>query len=142
MKLLSLKALALSTMLCLFSSFASAEGSAPESIEGTTRITAEDLINLFDELDDLVLVDARIDKDRTGGFIEGSVSIPDVVATPELLAKHIPTKATPVVFYCNGPKCGRSVKTSKMAVKEGYTKVYWFRGGWEEWTANNLPISN
>ena len=122
--------------------FAYAEGKdAPEAIEGTTRISAEDLIDLVDELDDLVLIDSRIPKDRTGGHIEGSVSLPDTETTIEALAKAIATKDTPVIFYCNGVKCGRSVKASKMAAAEGYSKVYWFRGGWEEWTNKGFPIS-
>ncbi|ARU55407.1 MAG: rhodanese-like domain-containing protein [Pseudomonadales bacterium] len=117
------------------------EMDAPESVEGTTRISAEDLIDLVDEYDDLVLIDSRIPKDRAGGKIEGSVSLPDTETTPAKLAEAIATKSTPVIFYCNGVKCGRSVKASKMAVAEGYSKVYWFRGGWEEWTNKGLPIS-
>ncbi len=113
----------------------------PDSIEGTTLITAEKLIELADEFDNLVIVDARIDKDRTGGFIEGAISLPDIITTPEALAKIIPTKTTPVIFYCNGVKCGRSVKSSKMAVENGYTQVYWFKGGWEEWVNKGMPVS-
>jgi rhodanese-related sulfurtransferase len=129
-------------ILFAFASLSLAEKmDAPESIEGTTRISAEDLIDLIDEFDDLVLIDSRIPKDRTGGTIEGSISLPDTETTAAKLAEAIATKATPVIFYCNGVKCGRSVKASKMAVAEGYSKVYWFRGGWEEWTNKGLPIS-
>ena len=117
------------------------EVDAPESVSGTTRISAEDLIDLVDEEDDLVIIDSRILKDRKGGFIEGSISLPDIDTTPAALAEIIPTKSTPVIFFCNGAKCGRSVVASKMAVSEGYTNVYWFRGGWEEWVNKNLPIS-
>jgi rhodanese-related sulfurtransferase len=114
---------------------------APESVSGTTRIGAEDLIDLVDEEDDLIIIDSRILKDRKGGFIEGSISLPDIETTPAALAEIIPTKSTPVIFFCNGEKCGRSVVASKIAVSEGYTKVYWFRGGWEEWVNKNLPVS-
>lgn len=128
----------------LFSSASAvlAEGKeAPESVDGTTRVSAEELIDLFDEHEDLVLIDSRIPKDRTGGQIEGSVSLPDVDTTPEALAKVIPEKESAVAFYCNGVKCGRSVNAAKIAVAEGYSKIFWFRGGWEEWTEKGLPIS-
>ena len=113
----------------------------PESIQGTTRVSAEEVIDLVDEYDDLVIIDSRIPKDRTGGHIEGAISLPDVDTTPAKLAENISTKETPVVFYCNGVKCGRSVKASKLAVAAGYNNVYWFRGGWEEWTEKDLPIA-
>lgn len=130
------------TLLLVLPGIALAEKKdAPESIEGTTRVSAEQVIDLVEEMDDLVIIDSRIEKDRTGGHIEGAIALPDVETTPEKLAQHIPSKSTPVVFYCNGVKCGRSVAASKMAVAEGYSKVYWFRGGWEEWTEKGLPIS-
>ena len=62
------------------------EVDAPESVSGTTRISAEDLIDLVDEEDDLVIIDSRILKDRKGGFIEGSISLPDIHTTPAALA--------------------------------------------------------
>lgn len=113
----------------------------PASIPGTTTISAEDVISLLDKHANLVIVDARIDKDRKGGHIEGSVSLPDVDTTETSLAKVVPNKATPVLFYCNGVKCGRSVKSAKNAVQWGYKTIYWFRGGWEEWTDKGMPIS-
>ena len=113
----------------------------PEKISGTTKVTAEMIFELFETHDDLVIIDSRTAQDRSKGYIEGSLGIPDGDTTPEVLAQNIPTKSTPVVFYCNGPKCGRSVKTSKMAVASGFTKVFWFRGGWEEWSSKGLPVS-
>ena len=55
-------------------------------------------------------------------------------------AAIIETKATPVIFYCNGVKCDRSVKSAQIALDNGYTNIYWFRGGIEEWRANGFPI--
>lgn len=129
-------------IICCFQPIVWAEKMAtPESINGTTRISAEQLIDLVDEFDNLVIIDSRIDKDRAAGHIEGSFSLPDIKTTPESLSTAIPSKETPVAFYCNGVKCGRSVKASTMAVNEGYKNVYWFRGGWEEWIQKGLPIS-
>ena len=119
----------------------SAAESTPDSIPGTTKVTAEMLFELVDEHDDLVIIDSRTAEDREKGYIEGSLGIPNTVTTPEVLAKNIDNKNTHVLFYCNGPKCGRSVETSKMAVAEGYKNVFWFRGGWEEWSSKGLPVT-
>lgn len=113
----------------------------PESLSGTTRVTAEDLIDLVGKLDNLVIIDARKSSDRQKGYIEGSIGLPNTETSPEALAKHVSSKSTPVLFYCNGVKCGRSVKSAKIALADGYTKIYWFRGGWDEWTAKGMPVT-
>ncbi|MBL4867747.1 MAG: rhodanese-like domain-containing protein [Pseudomonadales bacterium] len=125
----------------VISQFTFAGEETPDSIAGTMKVTAEKLFDLVDEFDDLVIIDARKSEDREKGYIEGSLGIPDTDTNPAVLAKHLATKQTPVIFYCNGPKCGRSVKSSKMAVKEGYKNIYWFRGGWEEWSNKGLPVT-
>lgn len=125
-------------LVCLFST-TSAFASVPDTIPGTTKIMAEDVISLVGKYDDLIIIDARIVQDRKAGYIEGSVSLPDVKTTEITMANVIPSKTTPVIFYCNGVKCGRSVKSAKYAVKWGYKHIYWFRGGWEEWSAKGMP---
>ena len=113
----------------------------PESIDGTTRVTAEEVIELVGNMDDLVIIDARKASDRSsGGWIEDSIGLPNTDTTPETLAKYAPDKNMPVLFLCNGVKCGRSVESSQNAVKWGYKKVYWFRGGMEEWENKGLPM--
>ncbi|MDA9557703.1 rhodanese-like domain-containing protein [Vibrio sp.] len=127
------------TTLMSFSVFAS-QTTTPEEIAGTTKVTAEDIFDLVDDHDDLVIIDARKPSDRESGYIAESIGLPNTDTTPKMLSKYIPTKSTPVVFYCNGENCGRSVESSEIAVKEGYTQVYWFRGGWDEWTKKGLPV--
>lgn len=112
---------------------------SPDDIPGTTKVDAEGVLDLVEKFPSLVIVDARIRQDRLQGFVEGSVSLPDVDTTCESLAKIVPVKSTPVMFYCNGPKCGRSVSSSRKALECGYTGVYWFRGGFEEWKKKNYP---
>ena len=112
---------------------------APDTIPGTTKVDAERVLDIVQKIPKLVIIDARIRKDRTQGYLEGSVSLPDIKTTCESLAKVIPKKFSPVLFYCNGPKCGRSVKSSRKALACGYTNIYWFRGGFEEWKKKNYP---
>ena len=122
--------------------FVSAEGKAPDAIDGTKRVSAEEVVELITNNPELVVIDARKTSDRdSAGWIEGSVGLPDYDTSAESLAKHVPSKSTPVLFYCNGVKCGRSVKSSKKAVGLGYKNIYWFRGGWEEWMQKGLPVA-
>jgi rhodanese-related sulfurtransferase len=126
----------------LFSASVFAETMAPESIDGTKLVSAEQVVELVMNSSELVVIDARKASDRDeAGWIEGSIGLPNYDTTMDSLAKHIPSKSTPVLFYCNGVKCGRSVESSKKAVSLGYQNIYWFRGGWEEWTQKGLPVS-
>jgi rhodanese-related sulfurtransferase len=113
----------------------------PDYIDGTVKVSAEELIELAEKFDNLILIDARKRKDREGGYIEGSVLLTDVNTNEISLAEAVPTKDTPILFYCNGSKCRRSAISAKKAVSLGYTQIYWFRGGWEEWIAKGLPVS-
>jgi len=112
---------------------------SPESIEGTTKVTAEGFIELVESQPDLIVIDSRIPGDRKQGYVEGSISLPDIDTTCETLAKNIPEKSSAALFYCNGVKCGRSAKAVKVALSCGYSKIYWFRGGFEEWLAKGYP---
>jgi rhodanese-related sulfurtransferase len=128
-------------LLMLFCIGVQAEETVPDTIPGTTKISAEELIKLAQTDPNLIIIDSRKHSDHTDGYIEGSVSLPDTATTAESLASRIPGKATPVIFYCNGVKCGRSATAAKIAVTAGYTDIYWFRGGWAEWTAKGYPIT-
>lgn len=114
---------------------------SPEAIEGSTKIDAEALIELARDKDDLVIIDSRIRADRRQGFITGSISLPDIHTNCTSLFSLIDTKSTPTVFYCNGPKCKRSDRAVVIARDCGYTNLYWFRGGFEEWQSKNYLIS-
>jgi rhodanese-related sulfurtransferase len=113
---------------------------SPETIAGSTKIDAESLISLAREHDDLVIIDSRIQSDRRQGYISGSVSLPDTETDCTSLLPLL-GKSTPVVFYCNGPKCRRSDRAVDIAKGCGYTKLYWFRGGFEEWKEKHYLIS-
>ena len=112
---------------------------APDTIPGTVKVDAEGVLDVVEKIPHLVIIDARIRQDRVQGYIEGSVSLPDVDTSCESLKKIIPRKSAPVLFYCNGPKCGRSVSSSRLALQCGFTQIYWFRGGFEEWKQKNYP---
>lgn len=113
---------------------------SPAEISGTLRVDSERLLDLYAQIGDLTIIDARIESDRKNGYIENSISLPDIRTDCQALAQWIPSIHHPVAFYCNGPKCGRSAKSAGIAVQCGYDQVYWFRGGIEEWTQKQYPL--
>ena len=111
----------------------------PEAIAGSTVISAEQLIEFANQIPDLIIIDSRIRGDRKQGYIETSISLPDIDTHCDSLARIIADKAAPLLFYCNGIKCGRSGKAVKIAIDCGYRRIYWFRGGFQEWLAKGDP---
>jgi rhodanese-related sulfurtransferase len=118
---------------------------SPPDIQGVARVSAEDVFRLFETTPGLVIVDSRLangpSSGRAQGFIEGSISLPDTETDCKSLAQAVPKKETPTLFYCNGPKCGRSAKAITVARACGYRNLYWFRGGFEEWREKGYPYA-
>jgi rhodanese-related sulfurtransferase len=135
-----IRSLLLAVVLATSPVYAAVDYTSPESIAGTVRIDANELITLADRHKDLVIIDARMRSDRKQGFIPGSISLPDIETDCASLAGVIPSKHSEVAFYCNGIKCRRSDHAVAIAVGCGYDRVFWFRGGIEEWLNTNFPI--
>jgi rhodanese-related sulfurtransferase len=120
--------------------FAAGKAGVPASIPGVVTVSAEGLIELAESEPKLVVVDSRVASDRHHGYIQGSISLPDTDTACATLGDVIPSVDTPTLFYCNGVKCGRSVVAVKIAKGCGYRKLYWFRGGFEEWKQKGYPF--
>ena len=112
----------------LMSMFTQAE-EMPMSFPGVTTVSAEQMLDLVDAHDDLVIIDSRKPSDYEKGHIPDVVHLVNTDTNADTLAANIATKDTPVCFYCNGVTCARSGEAAQVAVKEGYSKVYWLRGG-------------
>lgn len=70
-------------------------------------------------------------------YVEKSAKDPDFIAALDQfdtsrLGKDLSAE---LIFGCNGAECWKSHKASIAALKAGYTRVYWFRGGFPEWRA-------
>lgn len=130
-----------SLLLVLFShSLRAEEETVPDKLAGAVNVTAEELISLAEITPDLVIIDSRKAADRVHGYIEGSISLPNTETTCATLARHLRSLNAPSLYYCNGPKCGRSVKAIRIALDCGYTNIYWYRGGFEDWKEKNYPF--
>ena len=119
------------SLLFIFPLSLQAEEMSPDTIEGSTKVTASEAKKLFD--DGVLFVDARSDKDWAAGRVPDALHL-DIKRdfTEAALLEEI-TKNDPVVMYCNGLKCLRSTEATKKAVSWGFTKVYYFRTGFPSW---------
>lgn len=112
----------------------------PEQIEGANNLSAEQVIELILSNPRLVIIDSRKKTEYVKGHIEGSINILNTQLTENDLQKVLPDKSAQVLFYCNGNRCMRSADATRKALSWGYSSVYWFRGGWKEWTSKKLPV--
>lgn len=127
------------SILIPLSSYAAEKIKSPENIPGSQKVNAEELIKLVETIPDIIIIDSRLRSDRSQGYIESSISLPDQQTNCASLKKIVKNTNSPVAFYCNGPKCGRSAIAVKVALKCHYKKIYWFRGGFEEWKNKDYP---
>lgn len=129
---------ALATLLVLAAPAAAQD--APTQIKGAVTVNAQQIIELITKTPDIVILDNRKQEDFAAGHIEGAVRLIDTDVTPDALAKAIKAKDAPVLFYCNGLKCGRAAKAAEKAIELGYQKVYYYALGMDEWNKQGLPV--
>jgi rhodanese-related sulfurtransferase/ABC-type phosphate/phosphonate transport system substrate-binding protein len=121
----------------------------PRSLPGATQVDAAAVAQLLKAK--AVYVDTRSEAEFKAGHVPGALFVPyieksakeaDFDASKDQfeLAKLPADRNAPLVFACNGPECWKSFKASQAALKAGYTKVHWFRGGFPEWRAAGLPL--
>ena len=128
-------------VLWTFSCVVSAEKPyAPESLPGATILTAEEVISMILGNPDLVVIDSRKKTEFIKGHIEGAINILNTELEIEDLESRVPDRTAALRFYCNGVRCLRSSDSITRAVDWGYTNLFWFRGGWKEWTEKRLPV--
>jgi rhodanese-related sulfurtransferase len=134
---------AASVALLLFGVAPPASAQAPQSVAGARTLDSDGVIALIEKAPNLVIIDARHEKDFQDGHIEGAVRLLDddmLAAGPPALAKVAPDKATPLLFYCNGPACGRAAKSAAAAAGWGYGDISYYYAGIPDWRAKNLPL--
>jgi len=86
---------------------------------------------MMDGKEDFILVDARRHEGFEKEHIPGAVKIPS-----DRLGEHIVRqfdKNRTIVTYCSGWSCESSTIAAKKLEKYGFTKVFDFKGGLENW---------
>lgn len=111
---------------------------SPSMVEGAKTVSAAEAKMLFDK--GVKFLDVRKDSDWDAGRIPGAAHIElKKKLNAESMGASV-AKDKEVVIYCNGPSCMRSSKASAKAVSWGYSKVYYFRGGFPAWQTAGYPV--
>jgi len=107
--------------------------------EGYGLVDTAGLKSLLDRRADIALFDARSPEEYQEVHISGAQSLPQKKF--DEFAHLLPQDRTkPVVFYCNGIKCGKSKKAAKQAVAMGYKNVIVYAEGMPVWEEKGMPI--
>ena len=89
--------------------------------------------------DDVLFVDARDDISFSEGHISGAISpIPYDAMVDNIFNDHGFNE--PFVVYCDDAECGLSEDLAYQLQAEGFSKIYVFSGGWNQWLTAKLPI--
>lgn len=135
--------------LCLsVTSAQAADVEVPKDLPGGKVISAQETLSLIGKAD---FFDMRKAVSFGKGHIEGAIALPydqqseksvnfDASLDKFDIAKLPSDKARPIVFYSDGITGWKSYKAAVTAIKAGYTKVMWFRGGSAEWEAKGFPL--
>ena len=112
---------------------------APESLAIAITIDAENLIELYQSVTDLKIIDSRYREDYTQGYIETAYNLPLAKTDCGSLAKLAQSRDQVMVFYCNGNQADASIGALQIAAACGYKRLFWFRGGFVEWEDKDYP---
>jgi rhodanese-related sulfurtransferase len=125
-----------------FSLFA-AENSPPEKLTAAAAVAitidSEHLIELYQSVPGLRIIDSRLRQDHALGHIEKSHSLPLHETNCESLSVLASDSDQAMVFYCNGNGADVSTEAVHIASNCGYKRLFWLRGGFIEWQDKDYP---
>lgn len=98
-------------------------------------ITRHDLRN---RLDDIVIVEALPPGHYADAHLPGARNLP-LDRLNDLADQLITSTDTPVVVYCSNAACQNSTQAARRLVELGYTDVYDYQQGKQDWIDAGLP---
>lgn len=123
---------------------------SPLVLEGATKVSATEVKELLAK--GVPIIDARVAAEYDAGHIPKAIRVTYVDKSAKSaifnplhdtydLSRLPADKNAPVIIYCNAGACWKSYKLSTAAIKAGYKKVYWFRGGVPEWLEKGYSVA-
>jgi rhodanese-related sulfurtransferase len=125
-----------------FSLFA-AEKSLPVELTAAAAVAItidpEHLIELYQSVPGLQIIDSRLRQDHALGHIEKSRSLPLNETNCKSLSGFATDNDQALVFYCNGNGVDASTEAIHIASSCGYKRLFWLSGGFIEWQDKDYP---
>jgi PQQ-dependent catabolism-associated CXXCW motif protein len=132
-------------------------GPTPLTVPGATTLTTRELQERLARDPAFRVIDVLGALAETRQVIPGALWVPNfggsdwtgapgehprrAAAFRAILAKAAPKLDDPVAFYCLNADCWLSYNAALHALRLGYRRVYWYRGGSEAWSAARLPFA-
>lgn len=91
---------------------------------------------LYDE--GVIFVDARPDEYFVQGHVAGAWKS-GIFMELAFNLEEKQGKQAPIVIYCSDDGCGDSEEVAYDLQSQGFTRIYVFKGGWQEWNQAGYP---
>lgn len=102
------------------------------------EIHIEQLKEWYDRGQEMVVLDARSKEYFDGQLLPHAVSIPHHTPITQL-KRVLPSRDSVIIVYCSNKECPASKMLAKKLVSEGYTNVYKYPAGMQEWLEKGYP---
>jgi len=102
-------------------------------------ISRDEIKTRIEQRDGLILVEALGPMYYEDAHLPGARNIPHD-RVDELAPILLPDKDAPIAVYCSNTPCQNSVIASKRLVELGYTDVYEYVEGKQDWIEAGLPV--
>ncbi len=106
------------------------------SVDGTIKVDVTEAKTLLAR--GVHFIDVRAPVCYDNGHLPRAVNLPLVTGLSEESLANTASKQTEVAFYC-GSHCPYSAYAAAKAIAWGYTRVYYFPGGFSEWQEAGYP---
>ena len=108
-----------------------------ESGQKTAEVSTDEVLRVLADKS-APLLDVRSAEEYAIAHIPGSINLYEKEI--DLVRQRYPDKATSLVFYCNGPYCGKSKRLSEQLVALGYSNVRRYQLGLPIWRALGYTV--
>ena len=88
----------------------------------------------------MLFIDARAEQYYDEGHIPRAICNDDIDKLVNEIENRIAIDAGFVV-YCSDDDCGSSEELAISLQEQGFVNIFLFKGGWKQWTENNLPVN-
>ncbi|CAN5736577.1 rhodanese-like domain-containing protein [soil metagenome] len=106
-----------------------------------TKIDRDELKVRIEESNGLVVVEALGPSYFEDAHLPGALNLPhDQV--DEFAPQLLPDKDAEIVVYCSNLACQNSVQASRRLVELGYTRVFEYEDGKQDWIEAGLPVDS
>ncbi|MBN2279974.1 MAG: rhodanese-like domain-containing protein [Candidatus Marinimicrobia bacterium] len=112
----------------------------PIEISDITPVDLEKAIELFHQTGPL-FIDVRSAEEYAQGHIPGALNFPlESLENGEIDLLNLEPDQV-FVCYCNDPDCDLSLKAAVLLQEQGFTNIFYFAEGWNDWINDGNQVS-